>query len=376
MNDLKQGNIKRRTQNKKYACNVGAGNGIVLTIGVTMVALMMAALAVDIPFYFSVQNQLQTSAEAAALAGGYELYNSLGDTPDDKMSDADDRATDYAELNFETNLRAEDITFGYNDFINGTGFSAGPSLTGYESTGGYNAISVTVWADDDNSGTGSGGPVPTIFARLFGIQEFDSAATATAALDNRIGGMSGLRPIYGCQAQWDLANADDDLTNDVVQIYGEEFRLNGDPLTCPVPGPGNWGFADLRDCSPGSPGTSNMRDWFAEGFPGMVSTGECYSTSPGNFISSISDELDTLIADETVITIPIIDTFNGGGSNTSVDVSSFAGFVITDYRGNGPASGRYIEGYFTSTTCSSDCVVDPSMMNGGSIAKLRLVDGS
>ncbi len=365
-----------KTKTRKYMCSTGSGNGILLTMGVIFTSLMMAALAVDIPFYFSIQNQLQSAAEAAALAGGYELYNSPGNTPEDKMSDADDQATDYAELNFGTNLQAEDITFGYNDFINDTGFSATPSLTGYESTGGYNAISVTVWADSEHTDNPTAGPVPTIFANLFGIQEFDTAATATAALDNRIGGMSGLRPIYGCQTQWDLAGSDGDLTNDVVQIYGDEFRLNGDPLTCPVPGPGNWGFADLRDCSPGSPGTSNMRDWFRDGYPGEVSTGECYSTSPGNFISAISGELDTLIADETIITIPIIDGFNGGGSNTNVDVSSFAGFVITDYKANGPASGRYIEGYFTSTTCSSNCSVDPNMMNGGSIAKLRLVNGN
>ncbi len=360
---------------KKYACHVGAGNGVVLTLGVILVSLMMATLAVDIPFYFSVQNQLQTSAEAAALAGGHELYNSLGNSPADKMSDAEDQATDYAQLNFETNMRPEDITFGYYDFINNTGFTAVPALSGYESTGGYNAVSISVFADDDNSGEGSGGPVPTIFARLLGLQAFDSAASATSALDNRIGAMTGLRPIYGCQAQFDLAGADGDLTNDVVQIYGDEFRLNGDPLTCPVPASGNWGFADLRDCSPGSPGTSNMRDWFANGFPGEVSSGECYSSSPGNFISAISNELDTLIADGTIISIPVIDTFNGSGSNTSVDVSGFSGFVLTDYRANGPASGRYIEGYFTSSTCSSDCTVDSGMTNGGSIAKLRLVSG-
>jgi hypothetical protein len=132
--------------------------------------------------------------------------------------------------------------------------------------------------------------------------------------------------------------------------------------------------ADLRNCSPDAVGTSTINDWFATGFPGEVDTGKCYSTDPGNFISAISGALDTLIANKTVFPIPLYNSWSGSGSNSTVNISGFAGFNITGYKANGAQSGRYIEGHFSRYICKSGCASgNPGTSTpGGSVVKLRL----
>ena len=145
---------------------------------------------------------------------------------------------------------------------------------------------------------------------------------------------------------------------------------------CPQMGSGNWGFADLRNCSPDAVGSSTIGDWFAKGFPGTVNTGQCYSTNPGNFISSISTQLDNLISSQTIFPLPLYDSFGGGGSNTYVNVSGFVGFKITGYKDNGAQATRYIEGRFLRHTCKQGCtsgdVGTGGTTPGGSVVKIRL----
>jgi hypothetical protein len=49
------------------------GSAIILSIGAMLVALGGAVMAVDLPYYFATQNQLQTAVDAAALAGATAL---------------------------------------------------------------------------------------------------------------------------------------------------------------------------------------------------------------------------------------------------------------------------------------------------------------
>jgi len=125
-------------------------------------------------------------------------------------------------------------------------------------------------------------------------------------------------------------------------------------------------------------GASTIGDWFANGYQGTVTSGQCYSTKPGNFISSISGELDTLIANQTIFPIPLYDSWSGNGSNGQVNVSGFAGFKITNYVANGAQANRYIEGHFYHYACNTGCSSgsDGSTSPGGSIVKLRLASKS
>lgn len=168
--------------------------------------------------------------------------------------------------------------------------------------------------------------------------------------------------------------------NNTVRIYGDHVEVDGvqNQAGCPAMGSGNWGFADLRNCSPDAVGSSTIRDWFSKGFPGTVNVGECYSSSPGNFISSASGELDKLISDKTLFPLPLYDSWSGGGSNTAVNVSGFVGFRITGYKANGSQASRYIEGKFYRFACKEGCNTSGSngagagTTPGGSVVKIRL----
>ncbi len=49
------------------------GSATILTIGAVVVGIGASALAIDLPYYFATQNQLQTAVDAAALAGASAL---------------------------------------------------------------------------------------------------------------------------------------------------------------------------------------------------------------------------------------------------------------------------------------------------------------
>ena len=314
-------NEVRMMGGRVFASARGYGAGIVFFLCLMLLTLMMSAMGIDFAHYFTHQNQLQTSAEAGALSGAAELFENLSPDYSDRLDDAYSAAEDYVTGNYDTSVNEEDVRYGFYDFAGGEGFSETPSGTEYTFTGGYNAMQVAAWAE-----AGRGSELPAIMARLFGETQMETAAAATAALDDRVVEVSGLRPIYSCQEQWNVAASDGDLRNDTVRIYGDRFLLNGTDVDCPMPASGNWGFADLRDCDSGVPGQSDTQEWFRHGFRGYVKANECYSTQTGNFISSISDTLDKLIADRTVITIPLADDFgHGSGSAEQVNVSGFTG---------------------------------------------------
>ena len=360
------------------------GHNLILLIGIFLLVLMSSVLSIDMAFYFTAQNQLRTASDAASLAATDELFQSDGETPGERQTDALLAAIDLVEENLQegVSVAAEDVVFGFIDpntmEYNADTFSVPSGDPAYDATGGYNAVRVAVQRAEGSINT----PLPTIMANILGIGQMNTLAVSTAVMEqnNQISSVTngGLRPIYSCEAQVIAAFADGDPTDQTARIYGDHFELDGDSFAgdCPAPGSGNWGFADFTDCSSGTVGASTIADWFEFGYPGTVNVDECYSTKPGNFISGagIPNILDNLIATQTVIMLPVNNTFNGNGSNTSVDISGFVGFVVTGYRSNGPASGRYIEGYYTDYICAQGCTSDeataPSI--GASIVDLRL----
>lgn len=361
-----------------------AGSATILSLGLFLVILMISALAIDFGFYYANQNRLQTAADAAALAAINQLYKSDQTTPAGRQNDANLAAESLADDNWEgLTIDSGDITWGFispqtKTYVSDT-FETPSSDPDYAYTGGFNAVRVVTRRSDSSEN----GPLPTIMAKLFGVNTMNASARSLALIDDNIGTINngGLRPIYACEGLLDLAMADGNLTNDVIRIYGTQVYINGQTVVnnCPAPGSGNWGFADLRNCHSDGVGTSTLRLWFSDGYSGIVNAGECYSTTPGNPISSISNQLDTLIADHTTFPIPVYNAWGGSGSNTNVTVSSFVGFQITSYKANGSESNRYIQGHFTPYICNHGCSRGPSAAAedapGGAVIKLRLAGG-
>lgn len=368
------GSVMKRTTSK--------GNFTIQLIGLIVIGLMMAAFAVDFSYYFAAQNVLQTSADSGALAAVTELYHNTEVDPNLKLSNARAKALDLVQENTASlQLDDEDVVFGFIDPVTKeyapSHFDVPSNNPDYSLTAGYNAVRVTV----RRGGESSNNPLPTFFARMFGVDHMDTVANSVAMVDQTINGITngGLRPIYVCEAQFKKTMEDGVPENNVVRIYGDHVEVDGvqNQTGCPAMGSGNWGFADLRNCSPDAVGSSTIRDWFATGFPGSVNVGECYSSSPGNFISSASNELDKLIGDKTLFPLPLYDSWSGGGSNTKVNVSGFVGFKMTSYKANGSAASRYIEGRFHRFACKKGCnsgnvATGAGTTPGGAVVKIRL----
>lgn len=348
-------------------------------LGLIFLSLIMSGLAIDFAFLYAAQNQLQTAADSAALAATQELYSSIAVDPDERLSDATDAAAESVENNEEgLSLASDDIAFGY---INPTtkkydvhNFKTPTADPSYSATKGYNAVYVRVRKSEGSVNS----PLRTIMSNLLGISHMNAEAESVALLDQGITAISdgGVRPIYACQAQFNVTMQDGIPQNDVVRVYGQHVEVNGvqNQAGCPAMGSGNWGFADLRNCNSNAVGSSTISDWFRTGFPGTVKAGECYSTNPGNFIPSIETELVDLIANKTVFPVPLYNSWSGGGSTSKVNVSGFVGFQITGYKDNGPSSGRYIEGHFTRYLCTKGCTSTnvPGITPGGAVVKIRL----
>jgi hypothetical protein len=330
---------------------------------------------------YTAQNNLQVGVDSAALAAVGELYNSDNSDPALRQADAEDAAIFYGDENIADgllDLSSDNIRFGYVDpqtkQYDPATFSTLSTDPNLAFTGGVNAVRISALALESR-----GDSVPTTLSRILGIERMDTAAYAVALMDDTVGEVTGgLRPIYGCQEQYRRAMLDGRPENDVIRVYNDRFMINGVTITsdCPPPGSGNWGFADFRNNTANSPGNDQLSDWWLNGFSDRpVQANAYYSTQSGNAISSsqVTGALNTLKNNATRIMIPLIDTdYQGGGSNTKVHVVAYTGMVITDYKSNGPASGRYIEGYLTRMTCTSQCRTGDSSTGTG-VVKLQLI---
>lgn len=360
-----------------------SGFQVIQILGLFMLGLIVSALAIDFGYYYAAQNQLQTVADSASLAAANELYRDIDVDLDAKLGNARAAATELADENMNGMvLEGDDVIFGFIDpgtkTYDPATFQTPSGNPDYTLTGGYNAVRVKA----RRTANSANGALNTIMANMIGVTQMNTMATSIAMLDQTVNTITdgGLRPIYACEAQFNTTMQDGIPENNTVRIYGDHVEVDGvhDTTGCPAMGSGNWGFADFTDCSSGTVGASTIRTWFASGYPGTVTAGQCYSTKPGNFISSISDELDTLVSNGTVFPIPLYNSWSGNGSNGKVDVSGFAGFKITDYVANGAQANRYIEGHFYRYACKTGCASsdDGSTTPGGSIVKLRLASKS
>ncbi|NLX04426.1 MAG: hypothetical protein GXY33_04700 [Phycisphaerae bacterium] len=149
-----------------------------------------AAMAIDLGHLFLVKDQMQTAADAAALAGisGLTTPVPITDPGGHELLayEARARAARYAGKNFAENLP---LKLSYSDIA--VGFISDPDNLDQDLVPGltpYNAVKVTVAKGRQAANT----PVSLFFAAIWGKNTADMSVTATAYLDMR---MKGYRPV-------------------------------------------------------------------------------------------------------------------------------------------------------------------------------------
>lgn len=192
---------------KAQADSRSAERGATLLLVSFLIAslLGMAALVVDLGYLFWVRNELQATADAAALAGAQEI-------PDSAETIA--VASEYATTNESgdtSTLKDSDVVLGNWDF-GSRDFAPNGNPT--------NAVQVTVRRSQVN-----GNPVQLWFARVIGIQDADVDATAIAVA----AGSGGSRFLIDAE----MIDSDIPVIEDLAESLGEKPEdiisdMNGD----------------------------------------------------------------------------------------------------------------------------------------------------
>ena len=163
----------------------------VLAAFMSVMVLGMVAFAVDVGYILSNKQELQRTADAAALAACWEYSKKLsqGSTPEEAMSLGRSTAVQYASVNpvggvnplidqNTGNSDAGDLVFGQMNLYDSDAelVTATPSL--------YNAVRLKVRRDSTLNGE-----TPFFFARIFGLTGQGLDAEATAGYLRNIGGV-------------------------------------------------------------------------------------------------------------------------------------------------------------------------------------------
>ncbi|MEX2175147.1 MAG: pilus assembly protein TadG-related protein [Pirellulaceae bacterium] len=164
-----------------------AGNVLVLALVFLVTMISFVALAVDVGYLYTVRNELQRSADAAAIAAAWELIDEDGPSGGQNAfavtNDAYATAAQYAALNPIANqppaLASDDVTVG---LMANPADPACPLLPA-DGTSMPNAVQVRVQRTSLQNGE-----APLFFARVMGYDSLAIEAQATAALLNNISG--------------------------------------------------------------------------------------------------------------------------------------------------------------------------------------------
>jgi len=276
-------------------------------VAISMVALIaMTAFVLDVGSWFRADRQLQTVADAAALAGAQFLTYDPGT--------AVSTATDYAKKN-----------------------------------GGPTAESLKVEKDlvtNDTLSVSYSQAVDGLFARILGINTVTVRATAKARSSTPASALwvapivvSEKHPLLHCTSPGKCSPE-----------YGVQTDLALDNLKPGGGGPdaaGAFGLLNLnKGDSSGTIGSNELADWLTTGYNQEMTPGVYYSVPSAKFNSSeFSSAIEGKINSGDEILIPIYRKLVRTGSNAEYTIVGWVGFVIEAMIGSGDSA--QLRGHFT-----------------------------
>lgn len=303
--------------------------GITVIIALCLVVFFgFAALAVDVGALYAERRQLQSGADAGALAIAEDCARG---TIDCVAAVVEDIAEDYADLNAnDAATLAEDVELDLNPR-------------------GESKVTVTTLTEDPTTGNDS---FSLMFARVLGFTDTQVRAQATARWGPAVA-VEGF-PLGVCQDLWqanrpDPATADpgptidirykgpgnDPPENDCLDGEGENFN--------PGTNPGNFSWLDTADgsCSTyydfsdgsitasGDTG-ANVPNECSDEINDMIADIRAHKAQVGNLIHA--DPADNLLP---IRVLPIYSEVNGTGTNAEYQLVTFGAFEFSGLKTTG-----------------------------------------
>ncbi|HYM64839.1 MAG TPA: Tad domain-containing protein [Gaiellaceae bacterium] len=267
-----------------------SGQATVLSVLFLTVLMGMVAAVLDVGAWFRADRALQTTVDAAALAGAQEL--STGTAP------AGSRALEYsakngggisaANISFETKFRPNDTIV-----VQGTRSASG------------------------------------VFSKLFGINSVD------------VHGKSKARAATISSAKY-VAPIAVDIKHPLLQCKPQPCFEEATTLDLQKVGPGAFRLLNLDDTKGGT-GPSTLADWILNGYQGYLPLDWYFSDPGAKFNSSqVKSAMNARLGSELLF--PIYDLITGSGANLEYHVIGWVGFVVTSFAANGNTGT--VDGYF------------------------------
>ena len=337
----------------------------VLAAFMSVMVLGMVAFAVDVGYVLSSKQELQRTADAAALAACWEYGKKLsqGSTPVEAMGFARTTAVQYAGSNpvaginplidqNTSNSGSGDLVFGQMSNLydsNASLVTATPSL--------YNAVRLKVRRDSTLNGE-----TPYFFARIFGLTGQGLDAEATAGYLRNIGGLQTPQDgsnldVLPYALDWNTwaallaGNATDqwrwnDTTKTItagadgikeVNLFPQDTGSSGNRGTVDI-GSSNNSTADLaRQIVHG------ITSGDLEHHGGKLEFDECGElelNGDTGISAGVKDELASIKGNPRLI--PIFSTVVGPGNNAQYTIVHWAGIRIMDVKLTGAMSQKRV----------------------------------
>lgn len=294
------------------------GQVIVFVVAILAILIGMGALVIDGGSWFRAQRHLQTSADAAALAGAQDLP---------VTGTAQPVAISYAQENY-TGLPAPTVTFpasapkcAPNTCIDVAAVTTAPGFLSRIYGSVFNNVTVTARAR-------AGVFVPAMMKNVAPIAVKREVACAAIS--------------PACYGQSVTFNFDEsNVSSSTIGLIN---------LTC-------YSSASTACGSSAGIGGSQLKDWIENGYPDALPANKWYGVKTGETIGPVKQGLNDRIG--TPLFFPVFDQVTNSGPNYFFHIIGWAAFVIQKVDAWGPG-GRQLTGYFVTYIATDLPAGDPA----------------
>ena len=302
--------LKKFWKDKRGATTVMVAVSLVFLLG-------FSSLAIDLGYVYSTRNELQNTADAAALAAAINIiktYNQQGDNI--TWSDVENAATSAAQQSATEN---GSLTLGAGDVVLGVWDPSTKTFTPGGDTGTVNAIRIIARRDGTTNG-----PITLFLGGIVGISTVNVSAEAIALMG-------------------DVGSAPEGGVTLPMVVSSSAYEAGASTLTFHSDHDDNSGWSTFFTQGGGN---NLVRDYVEGTIPSPpIKVGDELRVYNGNMSNHIFTYLQSRVdagGGQYKVTLPIAD---GEKFIQTMEVVGFATFVITRAR---RAPHKTLEGYFTS----------------------------
>ena len=337
--------------------------GAVLVLAAVMLFMMMAFLAftVDTGYLAASKAEIRRSADSAALAGCWELYDGLvqGKTLTQSEADVAAEAALYAGVNpiantspgLSNEINSRSVEVGYLSTITSNSISANASLP-------FHAVRVTVKKNSQQNGE-----IPFFFGRIFGDSGRAIDAAATAVMARNISGFTtpgnsqetlGVLPFALDLQTWNTISANTAQDSFSYNPSTGALTAGGDGVRevnlypQGTGSPGNRGTVDIGGANNS---TADIARQIVYGISqadiqqlgktlNFNSSGTMTLNGDTGISAGVKDELASIIGQPRII--PVFSTVSGNGNNANYTIVKWVGVRILNVKLTGAMSQKAV----------------------------------